>query len=212
MAEFRFKLKDWCNEAADCIWPRLYGKSEPEPKEQDFLAGIGDSAALQEMGNIVEKRGGQVDERFRNVEMKLIALLGLTSILSAVVIASFTAVSTMEIVKNFPVILIWIAYTLILYISINLLHSLWATVNGLVRRDYKQVSCEEMVLKSKENAAQFMNRVFNIRLNHVKYNDWVLNRKVEEMAIAHKSLKNVLVGSGGIILVSLAIAIYKLAS
>jgi len=61
-----------------------------------------------------------------------------------------------------------------------------------------------MLLKSKESAAQFKNRVLNIRLNHVKYNDWVINKKVDEMAIAHRSLKNVLVGTGGVILVSLA--------
>jgi len=46
------------------------------PKNRIFQQEFVDTEALQEMAKIVEKRGSQVDERFRNIETKVNCFTG----------------------------------------------------------------------------------------------------------------------------------------
>ena len=202
-------LKIWLNNIVDWVWPRLTGKPVPSPDEQLFIT-ITDEALLDGIENTVEKRTGQVDERLRNVETKLVALLTLTSVLSAAVTASFAVASTMQIQKDFPMIPVWLTIAIVFYIAMNLLRSLWATVSGLMRRGYKQLPCEDMIPKDKEDLIKYKARIINQRLNHVKWNDWVLDQKVSEMAVAHVALRNALAATGGVILIALATAVLRL--
>lgn len=202
-------LKIWLNNIVDWVWPRLSGKPVPSPDEQ-LLITITDEALLDKIESTIEKRTGQVDERLRNVETKLVALLTLTSVLSAAVTASFAVVSTLQIQKDFPMIPVWLTIALVFYIAVNLLRSLWATVSGLMRRGYKQLPCEDMIPKDKEDLIKFKARIINQRLNHIKWNDWVLDQKVSEMAVAHVALRNALAATGGVILITLATAMLRL--
>ena len=202
-------LKIWLNNTVDWVWPRLTGEPVPSPDEQLLITAT-DAPLLDEIENTVEKRTNQVDERLRNVETKLVALLTLTSVLSAAVTASFAVASTMQIQKDFPIIPVWITIALVFYIAMNLLRSLWATVAGLMRRGYKQLTCEDIIPKDKEDKIRYKARLLNQRLNHVKWNDWVVNQKVSEMAVAHTALRNALVATGGVIFLALATAVLKL--
>lgn len=202
-------LKPWFNDIVDWVWPRLTGKSVPPPDEQ-LIITTNDKALLDEIEHTVEKRTDQVDERIRTVETKLVALLTLTSVLSAAVTAGFAAASTMHIQKGFSLITVWLMLFLVFYIAINLLRSLWATVAGLMRRGYKQLSCEELLPEEKEDKIRYKARLLNQKLNHIRWNDWVVNHKVSEMAVAHIALRNALAATGGIILLALATAVIKL--
>lgn len=202
-------LKIWLNNIVDWVWPRLSEKPIPSPDEQ-LLITITDEALLDEIENTVEKRTSQVDERLRNVETKLVALLTLTSVLSAAVTASFAVASTMQIQKDFPIVPVWITIALVFYIALNLLRSLWATVSGLMRRGYKQLTCKDIIPKDKEDKIRYKARLLNQRLNHVEWNDWVVNQKVSEMAVAHTALRNALVATGGVIFLALATAVLRL--
>ena len=202
-------LKIWLNNVVDWVWPRLTGEPEPSPDEQLMITAT-DETVLDEIENAVERRTGQVDERLRTVETKLVALLTLTSVLSAAVTAGFAAASTMQIQEGFPLIPVWLTLALVFYIALMLLRSLWATVAGLMRRGYKQLTCEEIIPKDKEDKTCYKARLLNQRLNHVKWNDWVVNQKVSEMAVAHATLRNALVATGGVIFLALATAVIKL--
>ena len=202
-------LKIFFNNIVDWVWPRLTEKPIPSPDEQ-LLITVTDAPLLDEIENTVEKRTSQVDERLRNVETKLLALLTLTSVLSAAVTASFAVASTMQIQKDFPIIPVWITIALVFYIAMSLLRSLWATVSGLMRRGYKQLTCEDIMPEDKEDKIRYKARLLNQRLNHVKWNDWVVNQKVSEMAVAHTALRNALVATGGVIFLALATAVLKL--
>ncbi len=197
------------NEFIDWIWPRLMGKPVLPPDEQLTLS-TKDEALLDEIENTVEKRTGQVDERWRSVETKLVALLTLTAVLSAAVTASFAIVSTIQIQNDFPINPIWLIVFFVFYIAVNLLRSLWCTVSGLTRRGYKQLKCEEILPKTDEDAINYKTRVINERLNFIKWNDWMLNQKVSDMAVAHIALRNALVGTGGVILMIVVIAVTRL--
>jgi hypothetical protein len=209
MAGFKLNLKVWFNKGSDWLWPRLTGKPVPPPTEQ-LLIDTSDPAVLGEIQNVIEMRSGQVDERLRNVETKLLSLLALTSVLSAAVTASFAAVSTMKIQNDFPAVPVWITLVLVFYVAINLLRSLWATVSGLMRRGYQQLPYKDIIPKGKEDHINYKARILNQRLNHAKWNDWVLNQKVSEMAVAHVALRNALSATGGIILMALVTALLNL--
>ncbi len=159
------KLKTWLNKAVDWVWPRLHGEPEPSPDEQLMITAT-DGMVLDEIENTVERRTGQVDERLRTVETKLVALLTLTSVLSAAVTAGFAVASTIQIQKGFPLIPVWLTLVLVFYIALNLLRSLWATVTGLMRRGYKQLTCEDIIPKDKEDKIRYKARLLNQRLNH----------------------------------------------
>jgi len=203
------KLRTWLNNIVDWIWPRLTGNPEPSPAEQNLITAT-DEALIDEIGNTIEKRISQVDERLRTVETKLVALLTLTSVLSAAVTAGFAAASTIQIQEGFPLIPVWLTLFFVFYIAMHLLRSLWATVAGLMRRGYKQLTCEDIIPEDKEDKVRYKTRIINQKLNHVKWNEWVVNQKVSEMAIAHISLRNALVATGGVIFLALATAVIKL--
>jgi len=209
MAGFKSHLKRWCDKVPDWIWPHLTGEPEPTPNEQ-LRIDTSDQAVLREIEKVVEMRSGQVDERFRNVETKLVSLLTLTSVLSAAVTASFAAASTMHIQKDCPSIPVLITLLLVFYVSINLLCALWATVSGLMRQGYQQLPYKDIIPEGKEDHINYETRILNQRLNHAKWNDWVLNKKVSEMAVAHVALQNALSATGGIILMALVTALLKL--
>jgi len=209
MAGFKHHLKRWCDKVPDWIWPHLTGEPEPAPDEQ-LSVETDDKALLEAMEHVLERRISQVDERLRNVETKLVALLTLTSILSAAVTASFATASTMEIQNDFPSPPVSITLVLVFYLAINLLRSLWATVSGLMRRGYKQLPYEDIIPEGKEDPINYKARILNQRLNHAKWNDWVLNQKVSKMAVAHVALRNALSATGGVILMALVTALLKL--
>jgi len=191
------------------VWPRLTDKPVPPPDEQ-LIITTNDKALLDEIENTIEKRTSQVDERLRSVEIKLVALLTLTSVLSVAVTASFAIVSTMQVQKDFPIIPMWLTVVFVFYIAMNLLRSLWATVSGLMRRGYKQLTCEEIVTKVNEDLINYKTRIINQGLNFIKWNDWMLDQKVSEMAVAHVALRNALAATGGVILIALATAAIRL--
>lgn len=197
------------NDILDWVWPHLYGKAVPAPNEQLLITAT-DQKILDELENTIEKRTSQVDERLRNVEAKLMALLTLTSVLSAAVTAAFAVASTMQIERNFPIILVWITIAIVFYMSMMLLRSLWATVNGLMRRGYKQLTCEEIIPNDNEGQIHYEARLLNQRLNHINWNDWVVNQKVNEMAVAHTALRNALAATGAVILIAIATAVLRL--
>jgi len=209
MAGSKLNLKSLYESSFDWVWPHLTGKPVSAP-DDSLSVRTGDEAILAEVEHVIESRSNQADERLRTVETKLVALLTLTSVLSAAVTASFAAASTMEIQKGFPLVPVWFTLVLVFYIAMSLLISLWATVSGLIRRDYKQLTCEDIIPKDKENKISYKVRVLNEKLNHVKWNEWVVDQKVSEMAVAHKALRNALVATGGVILVALATAVLKL--
>ena len=205
----RYSLKIWFDNAVDWIWPRLTGKPEPSPDEHLVITAT-DKDLLHEIENAIDKRTGQVDERLRTVETKLVSLLTLTSVLSAAVTAGFVAASTMQLQKGFPIIPVWITLILVFYIAMNLLRSLWATVTGLIRHGYKQLTCEDIIPKDKEDNLRYKTRLLNERLNHVKWNDWAVDQKVSEMAVAHTALRNALFATGGVIFLAVITAVLKL--
>lgn len=198
----------------DCIpdwaWPHLTGDSKPAPEDQDIF-GVEHVDSLDEIASVLSSRLVLLEKRTRAVESKLLALLTLTSVLSTGVAASLAAATTLGSVNEDAKLLAWFAVFIVLYAAIQILRSLWATVDGLVRRGYRQLSPVDIVPQSDEANVAYRIRLLNLQVNHLNWNEWVVNEKVGCMAVAHAALKNALTAIFILVLLTLGIAAYHLA-
>jgi hypothetical protein len=169
-----------------------------------------DAIVLEAAEHALEKRLSHVDERLRTVDTKLVALLTLTSILSAVVTGGLAAALGMKIDERFPLVPVWISLALIVYLGVNLLRSLWAAVSGLMRRSYRDIAYEDIMPAVNEDHIAYRARLLNQHLSNARWNDWVLDQKVSELAVAHVALRNALSATGGLIVIALVIALLRL--
>lgn len=194
----------------DWIWPHLKGDAEPGPRDQDHF-GAKHAELLDEISRFFPSRLAQVEERVRSVESKLMAQLTLTSVLSAAVTASLAAAAMLGTVEEDARIFAWVAVLLVLYVALQLLCSLRATVAGLKRRSYRQLSPADIVPQDDETSKAYRVRLLNLQVNCVRLNEWVTDQKVSEMAVAHAALRNVLTATFVLIVLTLVVASVHLA-
>jgi len=209
MAGFRQLLKEWYDRIPDWLWPHLTGEPPSAPDEQR-LPGAPDVPLLEAMERSLQGRLNQVNDRLHTVEAKLVAQLTLTSVLTATVTAGFAVASAMKIQKGFSSVPVWIAFVLASYLTANLLRSLWATVSGLMRRGYKEIPYGELVPRAQEDQTTYRYRILCQHLNNAQWNDWVVDQKVSELAVAHVALQNALSATAGVALMALVIGLLKL--
>ncbi len=193
----------------DWVWPHLTGDAEPAPEDQDIFS-IEHIDSLDEITSFLSSRLIQLEERVRGVESKILALLTLTSVLSTAVAASLAAATTLGTVEEDARLLAWTAVFLVFYSAVQVLRSLWATVDGLVRRGFKQLSPDDIVPQVEEDNNAYRIRVLNLQVNHLHWNEQVVNEKVSCMAVAHTALKNALTAIFFLVLLGLGIAAYHL--
>ena len=189
----------------DFVWPHVSGDPEPEPTGQEFFS-IENSANLDVANSVLSSRLVQLEDRIRGVESKLTALLTLTSVLSAAVAASLAAATTLGNIDEGVKLLVWFAAFLVFYAGIQILRSLWATVDGLARRAYKQLTPDDIVPQNGESNDMYQVRLLDLQVNNLNWNEWVVNEKVSCMAVAHTALKNGLTAIFFLVLVTLGIA------
>ncbi len=201
MARLRQRLRSLYDRIPDWLWPHLTGEPVPAPDGQR-LAETCDASLLDAMERAVERRVSQVDERLRTVEGKLAALLTLTSILSAVVTAGFAAALTLKLDTGLSSVPVWAGFAIVVYLGVNLLLSLRATVRGLIRRGYGEIAYTDLVPRIVEDQMAYRARILSEQLANAEWNDWVLDQKVSELAVAHVALQNALSATGGIILIT----------
>ena len=72
------------------------------------------------------------------------------------------------------------------------------------------MSAKDMIPEDGESRAMYQARVLNLQLNCMRWNEWVVNEMVSEMAVAHEALKNVLRGTSGLILLAFVFALVNL--
>ena len=198
------------NRVLDLVWPHLTGEPEPPPQPDTFDSKSIDQAVLAHAEMELREREAQVTERARNVDTKLAAMLTLTSVLSAVSIAGLTVAWAADLdgLSKTPM---YVGLLCLFYIAIQLIRSLWTTVGGLMRRDYKQLNSEQIDPKQGENEMSYRSRLFEARREFVAWNDWSVNTKVSEMAVAHTALRNALTATAVLVIASVATTLARLA-
>ena len=154
----------------DSIWPHLRGHPDSQPEDRDSFEAQ-PAEFLNEVERILASRLIQVEKRDHAVESKLIALLTLTSILSATVIVSLAAATALDKAKGIPSIFACVAVIIVLYVVVQLLCLLLATVSGLKRRSYRQLSRADITAKDSETSEEYRVRLLNLQVNYMYSNE-----------------------------------------
>ena len=195
----------------DLIWPHLTGDPEPEPKDHDYFS-TENAGLLDEVNRVLSSRLAQAEARVRSVDSKLTALLTLSSVVSVAITASLAAATTLGTVGQDAKPFAWVAVVLVFYVALQLLGSLMATVAGLMRKSFKILSPEQITPEFSETSETYRVRLLNLQVNYMLWNEWVVNQKVSEMAVAHAALKNTLIATFALIVLALVIASVHLLS
>ena len=199
------------NFVPDWLWPHLKGNKKDPPEYQCHgrIAG----SLLDQVERQLDLKGTVQRERIRAVEAKLMALLTLSSILSAGIAAILTAVATLAQIEKLPTVPSLITIFLIYYVALQLWRALWSAIAGLTRRAYKALSIDELLpVVTGEELGEYRNRILNIHLYILDYNSWVVDQKVSDMAVAHRAYQNMLGGTLVLVVVTLIIVAVKILS
>lgn len=188
MAKRLNRMRRFCDRIPDWIWPHLTGDAEPQPQNLDYFSAK-QAHLLDHVERILASRLAKVEERVQSVESKLMSLFTLTSVLSAAFIAGLAASSVLGAAEEAIKI---VAVFFVLYVVLQLWFLLRATLAGLERKSYKELSPEDIVPRDGEACDAYRVRLLNLQVNYMLLNEWVGNQKVSKMAVAHEASKNAL--------------------
>ena len=189
----------------DWLWPHLKGDKECPPEYQ-YRGGVTEPLLdqVERQLDLIENDQGQ---RGQTVGTKLMALLTLSLILSTGIIGGLTAIvafGNTEVLSCVIMSAYITAIVIVFYILIQRWIVLWNVISGLTRRGYMKLCAEDIAPTIGENESTYRKRILNARIYNTDYNNWVINRKVSDMAVAHRAYKNML---GGVLTLIVTIAI-----
>jgi hypothetical protein len=191
----------------DLIWPRLTGHKEVVEVHNLDLGEL-DEATLTAIESAVADRLKAVDERFKIVETKLAALITQISVLSAATIAGLSVLLNTGL-SRFPDVPFAVILAISTYITMQAMCCLLAVVRGLERRDFRQVSQDDLRPRPEEKAIQYRTRLLSTRWGTVWWNDATTNDKVSHLAVAHAALRNALVAIALLIAAAIVFAAWR---
>ena len=191
----------------DLVWPVLTGD---EDKPEDVVClDAENTGLLTEVEVVADKRIAEADERYKQVTGKLLALLTLATVFSAVITAGIVAAAMMSVTKPDKVIAT-LTIPLVAYIAIQLARTLIATVSGLTRRGFLQLGFKDIVPGKTESAEEYRLLILNKRVDYLFKNELVVSQMVSEMTVAHVAISNALIASVILVISASAVAVWQL--
>lgn len=191
----------------DLVWPVLTGD---EDKPEDVVClDAENTGLLTEVEVVADKRIAEADERYKQVTGKLLALLTLATVFSAVITAGIVAAAMMSVTKPDKVIAT-LTIPLVAYIAIQLARTLIATVSGLTRRGFLQLGFKDIMPGKTESAEEYRLLILNKRVDYLFKNELVVSQMVSEMTVAHVAISNALIASVILVISASAVAVWQL--
>ena len=194
----------------DRICPRITGQRESCPTEREFnLEGSED--VLLKAEEYAHALAAKAEERETSIDRKLFSLFSLSSVASSVMIAVLIGAATITVpdATTAPQYLVIPAMGLVAYIALQMLITVRNTVKGLEARPYRGATPESVIPKKDEDKAKYVARQLNEMMNTTRHNDWMTNRKLEDMKIAHTALTNAVWAATGLLVIALGPALYQ---
>ena len=213
----RTVLRNFSEWTFDRIWPHSTGEADKEPRANKYFNPSEPNHVnlVQAIEDSAVPLLAQSEERFRTVERKLVAILTLTVVLSAIVTATILVVPTLGLGSVSSAIPAWCitilalaVATLIFYIVVQLVCAIYSAVGGLIRTGYKTLTPEGILPEDAENREEYRLRVLNTQINNMRWNDWEMDKKVTCMAVAHVAMRNALLAA--LLLVGIVFAVAAL--
>ena len=186
MRKKRSSCAEW---AVDRIWPRITGQPESFPTAREFNLG-GSEETLLKAEEYAHALAAKAEERETTIDRKLFSLFSLSSVASSVMIAVLVGAATITVpdATTAPPYLVIPAIGLVAYIALQMLVAVWNTIKGLEARPYRGATPESVIPKEDDDKAKYVARQLNEIVNTTRQNDWITNRKVEDMKVAHTVL------------------------
>ena len=195
----------------DRIWPRITGQPESFPTAREFNLG-GSEETLLKAEEYAHALAAKAEERETTIDRKLFSLFSLSSVASSVMIAVLVGAATITVpdATTAPPYLVIPAIGLVAYIALQMLVAVWNTIKGLEARPYRGATPESVMPKEDDDKAKYVARQLNEIVNTTRQNDWITNRKVEDMKVAHTALANTFWAALALLVTALVLAILRI--
>lgn len=161
--------------------------------------------AIESMERKLADLLSEVQARDQSVQARLVSLLGITAVLSAAVTGVF-ALGAVGAGESLTTAQFVIVTTISIYIVIQLVGCLIATVRGLFPRKYMTMKAESIGLKAGESDRELRLRIVENERYIILTNTWTTDRRLDDMQIALDSLRNAVWGTLALVMVLAAIA------
>jgi len=186
----------------DLFWPTLEGAESkvPDAPKWDYS----DKILRDELDALIAAE----EDRRKGTDTKLQGLLVLSSV-TATFVMGFVAFVT----QNTGTYTFFSAACIIgggAYLILQFLRTLWAAIAGLTPRAFMQLIAADLAANPDERAEggtvtdNYHVRLTNEKLKCYAYNGWVTNKKLSQLNLAHRALKNAL---GMLFLLALTLAV-----
>jgi hypothetical protein len=197
------QLRDTAWFINDCIFPRAEPPSKDESRKQEErlreeaegrekrIAGLSEdenvlSENLRECAKLLEGEKA----RQQSVEARLTSIMGLSSIAGTIVFGGLLAQATgaLQVQRG------WLRWTMALgalYLAMQLCCAILAAVSGLERQGYLSAETRDILPPPGGEARPiYLRRRIRECLVELEDHERLNNRKVTQMAIAHRAMKN----------------------
>lgn len=194
-----------CTDLTDLVFPRLAGSTRSREvtakKHWRKLAGLdqrsveqlgSDEEQLKQYATEVDKLLEREQSRKQSVEGRLTSIIGLTSIAATIVLSGLVSLAAGTLpAPPKPTTLLFAIGSL--YLVLQLFVALFAAVNGLSRAVHLEDTAADLFEAQKSAPGVRLRREIARKLGQVR--DYRRNgdAKVDQMAVAHRAVKNFLV-------------------
>ena len=184
---------------------RMSGEEEPYPAAGDELPGDLPDAQLDFVERETSRAQGEEERRERGVQARLIALLGLSSLVTAVlgVLAAFATAADFEL----STLQLVIALLPLVYVAVQAIASIHFTIAGLMPRPYPIAPPWGESRRADEPPVWDRFVLLSLHRSNLRRSRWSTNRRMEDMTLALESLRRFAWGSLAVFLAFLFIAL-----
>ena len=197
--------------AMDIVWPRTTGGNEKPPEFEEGLPDISQEL-LDRIENTLNQQAPLAQNRMVAVDRKLLSLFGLTSLLATLTTALVAGAAGIipGNVERTEKILVWVGMSFLLYIVIQLVRAVLATIKGLERTDYASQTKETMLQFGKETESEYRRRQIRDVTYVSEQHEWATNRKVEHIQVAYRAIRNTVPPFAGVVIISVTFAFIRI--
>ena len=195
----------------DCLWPRLEGKVPEEPVPCEFL----DSSYAGSIGELEDKLRffySTTREPGRTVDTRLVSLMTLNSVISVIAVAGLLAAVNLQPTSWYESLFGVAVTVVVFYVLVQCARCLLAAIAGLRRHRYRLVDPSHIILVYSENSIPSTIQQINEEAFVFSWNNWVENRKVDQLELAYIAFRNGLWGALIFFLLVATFACWKLLS
>jgi len=200
----------------DCVWPTLEGPEEKEPESPTW------QHVTPQAREVLKGLIAAEDERRKGTDTKLQGLLILATATGTFITGLVTFITQSAQAAKPPCYEWWSATLVIIavmYIITQLLRSLWAVTSGLTAHAYQELTSKGVeppaptdthpqVVTAVNDAYDLY--LINEQLACHSYNGWVTNKKLSQLKLAYRALRNAITVLVMLTLTLAAIAIHNL--